>query len=165
MWPAQVGWRPVGKVWDRVLDHDVMALVLMHEGEYRRWHPAWGASPGGNEDWQEIGGRGADHPLLKPPRLHPFGWPTSDLRMALSGVGSTIVRKSAGQPAAYEARDVFITNLPEVLLFHMHQRTAEQVYQEWQKCEVIIGRRPLQRRWRSCQALKVWRQARFLHHV
>ena len=64
--------------------------------------------------------------------------------MAMSGSGSTIVRRSAGQPlaAAYEARNVFITNLPEVLLLHMHRRTAEQVYKEWQQCEAIIGKRP-----------------------
>ena len=64
--------------------------------------------------------------------------------MAMSGSGSTIVRRSADQPfaAAYEAHNVFITSLPEVLLFHMHQRTAEKVYQEWQECEVTIGKRP-----------------------
>ena len=61
-----------------------------------------------------------------------------------SGIGSTIVRKSAGQPlaAAYEARNVFITSLPEVLLLHMHERTAKQLYQEWQECDIIIGKRP-----------------------
>ena len=61
-----------------------------------------------------------------------------------SGSGTTIVRRSAGQPlaAAYEARNVFITNLPEVLLLHMDTGTAAQVYQEWQQCEVIIGKRP-----------------------
>ena len=131
-------------------------LVLMHEGEYRRWHPAWGASPGGNEDWQKIlqpavGGLGADHPLCRHHQLvlSPMtSSPPSDLQsareMAMSGSGSTIVRRSAGQPlaAAYEARNVFIINLPEVLLLHMHRRTAEQVYQEWQQCEVIIGKRP-----------------------
>ena len=64
--------------------------------------------------------------------------------MAWLGTGSTIVRKSAGQPLAaeYEARNVFIANLPEVLLFHMHQHTAAKVYKEWQQCEVIIGKRP-----------------------
>ena len=44
--------------------------------------------------------------------------------------------------AAYEARNVFIINLPEVLLLHMHWCTAKQVYQECQQCEVIIGKRP-----------------------
>ena len=65
-------------------------------------------------------------------------------QMAMSGSGSTIVRRSAGQPlaAAYEARNVFITNLPEVFLLHVHERTAEEVYQQWQQCEVIIGKRP-----------------------
>ena len=147
-----------GKVWgwkdERV--HSVMGLVQMHEGEYRRWHPAWGPSPGGNEDWQKIlqpavGGLGADHPLLRHHQLQLIPMTSaypSDLQsarqMAMSGSGSTIVRRSAGQPfaVAYEARNVFITNLPEVLLLHMHQRTAEEVYQEWQECEVIIGKRP-----------------------
>ena len=133
-----------------------MGLVQMHEGEYRRWHPAWGPSPGGNEDWQKIlqpavGGLGADHPLLRHHQLQLIPMTSSlpsDLQsarqMAMSGSGSTIVRRSAGQPLAaeYEARNVFITSLPEVLLFHMHQRTAAKVYQEWQECEVIIGKRP-----------------------
>ena len=58
---------------------------------------------------------------------------------------STIVRRSAGESMAevFEARNLFITSLPEVLLLHMHtERTAEQLYQEWQRCEVIIGKRP-----------------------
>ena len=61
-----------------------------------------------------------------------------------SGSGSTIARMAAGQPlaAAYEARNVFIISLPEVLLLMMHKRTAAQVYQVWQQCEVIIGKRP-----------------------
>ena len=56
-----------------------------------------------------------------------------------AGFGSTTVRRSAGQPlaAAYAARSVFITSLLEVLLL----RTAKQVYQEWQQCEVITGKR------------------------
>ena len=71
----------------------------------------------------------------------------SDLQSArrmASGINSTTVRKSAGQPlaVAYEARNVFITSLPEVLLLHMHERTAKQLYQEWQECDIIIGRRP-----------------------
>ena len=118
-----------------------MGLVQMHEGEYRRWHPAWGPSPSGNTDWQKIwqpavGGMTSSLPSdLQSAR---------QMAMAMSGSGSTIVRRSAGQPlaAAYEARNVFIINLPEVLLLHMHRRTAEQVYQEWQQCEVIIGKRP-----------------------
>ena len=62
----------------------------------------------------------------------------------MSGSGSTIVRRSAGQPLAdaYEARNVFITNLPEVLLLHLDTHTAAEVYQKWLQCEVIIGKRP-----------------------
>ena len=134
----------------------------MHEGEYRRWHPAWGSHVD-NEDWQKIsqpavGGLGADHPLLRHPQLQLIpmtSLPPSDLQsarqmaMSGSGSGSTIVRRSAGQPlaAAYEARNVCITSLPEVLLFHLHQRTAEKVYQEWLECEIIIGKRPRRGRW------------------
>ena len=146
-----------GKVgWEDERVHSVMGLVQMHEGEYRQWHPAWGPSPGGNTDWQKfsqpaVGGLGADHPLLRHhqlelvPRTSSLPSDLQSARQAMSGwSGSTIVRKSAGQPlaAAYEARNVFITNLPEVLLFHMHQRTAAKVYQEWHECEVIIGKRP-----------------------
>ena len=133
-----------------------MGLVQMHEGEYRRWHPDWGSSSGEDEDWQKIlqpavGGLGADHPLLRHRQLQLSPMTSSfpsDLQsarqMAMSGSGSTIVRRSAGQPlaAAYEARNVFIINLPEVLLLHMHWCTAEQVYQEWQECDAIIGKRP-----------------------
>ena len=95
----------------------------------------------------------AGHPLLRHHQLQLSPMTSSrpsDLQsvrqMAMSGsaAGSTIVRRSAGQPLAvmYEARNVFITNLPEVLLLHMHKCTAEQVYQESQQCEVIIGKRP-----------------------
>ena len=88
-------------------------------------------------------------------------------QMAMSGSDSTIVRRftgqqlaaaafwrrAAGQPlaAAYEARNVFITNLPEVLLLNLHERTAAQVYHEWQQCEVIIGKRP-RRGWHASPA-------------
>ena len=59
-------------------------------------------------------------------------------------VETMIGRSYCSQPlaAAYEAHNVFITNLPEVLLSHMNKRTAAEVYQEWQDCEVIIGKRP-----------------------
>ena len=146
-----------GKGWgwmdERV--RSVMGLVQKHEGEYRRWHPAWGPSPGGNEDWQPaVGGLGADDPLLGHHQLQLVPMTSSlpsDLQsarqmgqIAMSGSGSTIVRRSAGKPfaAAYEARNVYITNLPEILLFHLHKHTAAKVYQEWQECEVIIGKRP-----------------------
>ena len=148
-----------GKVWgwkdERV--HSVMGLVQMHEGEYRQWHPAWGpAWPGGNEDWEKIvqpavGGLDHDHALVKHHQLvvSPMtSAPPSDLQsarqMATSGCGTTIVRRCAGQPlaATYEARNVFITSLPEVLLFHLHRHTASRVHTEWQECEVSIGKRP-----------------------
>ena len=63
-----------------------------------------------------------------------------------SGSGTTLVRKSAGQPftVAYEGRNVFIISLPEVLLLHMDKCTAEEVYKQWLECEIIIGPRPSQ---------------------
>ena len=64
-------------------------------------------------------------------------------------VETRIGRSSCSEPlaAAYEARNVFITSLPEVLLLHMYRcctlrRMAKQLYEEWQECEIIIGRRP-----------------------
>ena len=46
-----------------------VGLVLLHEGEYRRWHSDWGSSSGKENDWKRflqpaVGGLGADHPLL-----------------------------------------------------------------------------------------------------
>ena len=156
--------RPTGKVmsWRDERFHSVMGLVVLHEGEYRRWHTNWaprGTAAFADEDWQKIwqpavgGGLGADHFLLShhqlqlSPMTSSAGSSLQSVRqMAMSGSasGSTIVRRSAGEPlaVAYEARNVFITNLPEVLLLHLHTRTAAQVYQEWQQCEVIIGKRP-----------------------
>ena len=150
-----------GKVWgwsdERV--HSVMGLVQMHEGEYQRWPHTWGRpSPGGNADWRRIwqpavGGLGTDDPLVRHHQLQLSPMTSSprrsDLQSArqmaiMSGSGSTIVRRSAGQPlaAVYEARNVFITNLPEVLLLHLDTHTAAEVYQKWLQCEVIIGKRP-----------------------
>ena len=65
-------------------------------------------------------------------------------RQKASGINSTIVRKAARRPlaAAYEARNVFITSLPEVLLLHMYRRTAKELYEEWLACDIIIGKRP-----------------------
>ena len=107
-----------------------------------------------SEDWRKrlqptIGGLGDNHTLLTHHQLQLIpvtSSPPSDLQRArqmAAGFGSTIVRRSAGQPlaAAYEARSVFITSLLEVLLLHMYKRTAKQVYQEWQQCEVITGKR------------------------
>ena len=165
------GWSPNGWSWRDGRVHSVIGLVLKHEGEYRRWHRNWGprgTSEGTSafededwfdEDWQKIlqpavgGGLGADHFLLTHHQLQLIPMTSSrgsDLQsarqMAMSGSesGSTIVRRSAGQPLAaeYEARNVFITNLPEVLLLHLHTRTAALVYEEWLHREVIIGKRP-----------------------
>ena len=75
--------------------------------------------------------------------------------------------------AAYEAHNVFITNLPEVLLLHMDKRTAKELYEEWEDCEIIIGRRPqrgvLVSELRSDQPLVAMpaggRQELLFHHV
>ena len=142
--------------------HAVAGLVLKHEGEYRRWCPKWGrpTSPE-SQDWHVIhepavGGRvGANEFLLKHHQLQVGAVTSSsgsDLQsarqaaqqMAMSGSGSTIVRPKAGQPlaVAFEARNVFIVNLPELFLKHLNTRTAAELYEEWLTCEVIIGRRP-----------------------
>ena len=157
-----------------------MGLVQTHEQEYLRWHLAGGPSPGGNEDWQTIlqpavGGLGADDLLVCHHQLALIpltSSPPSDLQsareMARSGSssGSTILRKAAGQPwtTAYEARNVYIANLPEVLL-RMHQCTAEAVYQEWLQCEIIIGKR-LRRGWGPAVGghASRWRQELIFHH-
>ena len=159
---AEGGFRParpsVGKgkgkkSWEDLRVHSVMGLVLMHEGEYRRWHPNWGPSTDEDEDWQVIlePAPGPDHPFFWHHQLQLTPMTSSapvDLQvareMAMSSVGSTIVRRAAGQPlaASFEARNVFIVSLPEVLLMHMWIETAADVYAEWQQCEIIIGRRP-----------------------
>ena len=140
--------------------YSVMGLVQKHEGEYRRWHPDWGTFPGlrENQDWQRMPavGGGLLHEFLLTHHQLQVGAITSstssDLQsarqtaqqMAMSGSGSTIVRPKAGQPlaVAFEARNVFIVNLPELFLKHLNTRTAAELYEEWLTCEVIIGRKP-----------------------
>ena len=109
-------------------------------------------------------------PLLRHHQLHlsPMtSSPPSDLQsareMAMSGSGSTIVRRSAGQPlaAAYEARNVFITNLPEVLLLHVHRlgSATSPVARghAWRSCQPLAAVAPLPpcltSRWRSSPAV------------
>ena len=49
-----------------------------------------------------------------------------------------------GQPweaPSFEARDVFVVSLPEILL-QRPMATAAQTYEEWLQCETIIGKRP-----------------------
>ena len=43
---------------------------------------------------------------------------------------------------AYEARDVYVVNLPELFLHFLHTRYAGDIYEEWLKAEIIIGRKP-----------------------
>ena len=51
---------------------------------------------------------------------------------------------AAGQPmsTAYEARDVYVVNLPELFLHFLHTRYASDIYDEWLCAEIIIGRKP-----------------------
>ena len=51
---------------------------------------------------------------------------------------------AAGQPmsTAYEARDVYVVNLPELFLHFLHSRYADEFYDEWRRSEIIIGRKP-----------------------
>ena len=60
-----------------------------------------------------------------------------------SFTNSTILRTAAGvrMNDAYESRNVFVVSLPEILLFSMQTRTAKEVYEQWEECEVIIGKR------------------------
>ena len=48
---------------------------------------------------------------------------------------------AAGQPmsTAYEARDVYVVNLPELFLHFLHTRHADDIYNEWLGAEIIIG--------------------------
>ena len=144
----------------------VMGLVQLHEGEYRQWHKAWGDYPGGTMDWQRFRG-----PAPLPG--HPF-WSHHQLQLrpVTSGIpssldharqfrpmsplqyftGSTILRSASGKllEAAYESRNVFIVNLPEILLHRMWTHTAAEVYDRWSECEVIIGKRPRRGRGKNC---------------
>ena len=125
------GW---GMEWRDERVHSVMRLVVLHEGEYRRWHPEWGASgasEGESEEWQyvgqpAVGGLPPTHPLVMHHQLQLTPRTSSD---PSSNRHSTLVRKSAGQPFkhGYEARNVFITSLSEVLLPHMGKCTVQQL--------------------------------------
>ena len=152
--------------WEDRRVHAVMGLVQLHEGEYRRWHTEWGPLPVDcNTDWQRFDGPAplpghlfwSHHQL----QLRPV---TSGIRSSLAAArefcpmpsqyftSSTILRKASSQPlaAAYESRNVFIVNLPEILLKRMWTHTAAEVYEQWSECEVIIGKRPRRghSRWR-----------------
>ena len=65
--PLAVNHRGKKLGWRERRVYDVMGLVVLHEGEYRRWHSNWGEAPEdcGNEDWQKVnqgvGGIKADH--------------------------------------------------------------------------------------------------------
>ena len=43
--------------------------------------------------------------------------------------------------AAYEARDVYVVNLPELFLHNLHIQCARDIYKEWLSAEIIIGRK------------------------
>ena len=101
-------------------------LQKEHEFEHRRWIPEWGPKQppepavGGSENWQVImePAPAADHPFFGQFQLQrQAGWRHAP---AVGGCGqpSTIVREAAGQPmsTAYEARDVYVVNLPELFL-------------------------------------------------
>ena len=153
--------------WEDQRVHAVMGLVQNHAGEYRLWHEAWGDPPVGHcEDWQRFCG-----PAPLPG--HPF-WSHHQLQLrpVTSGIpssldharqfrptsplqyftGSTILRSTLGKllEAAYESRNVFIVNLPEILLHRIWTHTAAEVYDRWSECEVIIGKRPRRGRGKNC---------------
>ena len=137
-----------------------MGLVRAHEGEYRRWNDAWGPVAPNSEEvtevWQvlaqpAVGGLDPDHQLITHHQLqlHPVtsaapGTLQGARQIAMSSSASTIVRRAVGQPwevPSFEARDVFVVSLPEILL-RRPMATAAQTYEEWLQCETIIGKRP-----------------------
>ena len=71
------------------------------------------------------------------------GWRHAPPAVGGCGQLSTIVREAAGKPAgtAYEARDVYVVNLPELFLHNLHTRCAGDIYNEWLSAEIIIGRK------------------------
>ena len=130
----------------------INGLLKYHEFEHRRWIPEWGPKQppepavGGSENWQVImePALAADDPFFGQFQLQrQAGWHHAP---AVGGCGqpSTIVREAAGQPmsTAYEARDVYVVNLPELFLHFLHTRYAGDIYDEWLWAEIIIGRKP-----------------------
>ena len=113
------------------------------------------------EQWElltqpAVGGLDPGSPLFTHHQLqlHPATSTAPDTlqvarQMAMSSSGSTIVRRTVGGPVGgpymaptFEARDVFIASLPEILLRNKDTFTAAHMYEEWLQCEVIIGKRP-----------------------
>ena len=130
----------------------IYGLLKAHEFEHRRWIPEWGPKQppepavGGSENWQVImePAPAADDPFFGQFQLQrQAGWRHAP---AVGGCGqpSTIVREAARQPmsTAYEARDVYIVNLPELFLHFLHTRIADDIYYQWLCAEIIIGRKP-----------------------
>ena len=100
-----------------------MAGVLLkeHEFEHRRWIPEWGPKQppepavGGSENWQVImePAPAADDPFF----------------------GQFQLQRQAGWRQ-------FRDNLPELFLHFLHSRYADEIYDEWRRSEIIIGRKP-----------------------
>ena len=131
----------------------IMARVMNHEFEHRKWQPAWGSTevPAHLEDtfwdWTRVeeAAPGPNHPVFGHHQLTKVPGAT---RQPLAprfaspvGAESSVVRKAAGYTMreAYEGRDVYIVGLPELFFFNLHTRTAEDVYNEWLEAEIIIG--------------------------
>ena len=142
------------QAWDEDMQRclAINGLLKYHEFEHRRWIPEWGPKQppepavGGSENWQVImePAPAADDPFFGQFQLQrQAGWRHAP---AVGGCGqpSTIVREAAGQPmsTAYEARDVYVVNLPELFLHFLHTRYAGDIYEEWLEAEIIIGRKP-----------------------
>ena len=143
------------QAWDEDMERclEINGLLKHHEFEHRRWIPEWGPKQppepavGGSENWQVImePAPAADDPFFGQFQLQrQAGWRHAP---AVGGCGqpsTTIVREAAGQPmsTAYEARDVYVVNLPELFLHFLHTRYAGDIYHEWLCAEIIIGRKP-----------------------
>ena len=126
---------------------------MTHQFEHRKWQPAWGSPkvPAYREntfwDWTcvEEAAPGPNHLVFGHHRLTKVAGAT---RQPLAprfaspvGAESSVVRKAAGYTMreAYEGRDVYIVGLPELFFFNLHTRTAEDIYNEWNEAEIIIG--------------------------
>ena len=137
--------------------HAVMGLAQDHEGEYRAWDSAWGeVTPTDmattwtlfHEPAPSADDKFFNHHQLMVIVGMSGGSSLEGARgqqaKRCGSMNSSILRMATGQPleVAFEARNVYIVNLAELFLHVLHERTASQVYEEWKRAEVIIGKRP-----------------------
>ncbi|MCP5115270.1 MAG: hypothetical protein GY953_30950 [bacterium] len=126
----------------------VMGLVAHHECEHRAWDSRWGPKPAvggdGSDGWQSYDGQ-VDTRFFKNKQLVAS--------IGCSSAGCSIQRPAAG---GQEGRDVFVVSLPELLLASVDMREAADIYNEWSKTEIIIGKKP--RRGNDARLGRAWRR-------